>query len=174
MAKEFSVPVGAAFDKRLAELAWESCSKLAQETVSGKLAMTVDFNSDDIIHLILNTLSAGVVEKLKPQVLDKLKDDFSLEALTRKLADDGMVSNALLDIESDLSGRINSILESLVTARIKAEVSQIIDVNLRGDFSSMVIEIARKAVEAHVERRLGHGREAVALNRAEERIRQEG
>jgi len=174
MAREFTVPVGAAFDKRLAELAWESCSQLAKETVSGKLAMTVDFNSDDIIHLILQSLNSAVVEKLKPKVLDRLNDEFSAESLTRKLAEDGRVSNALLDIASHLHSRVQGILESLVAARVQKQVELIIDHDLGSDFTSMVMELARKSVESHVERRLGHGKEGVALNRAEERIRQEG
>lgn len=171
VAKEFTVGVGAAFDKRLAELVWESCSELAKQTVSGKLAMTVDFNSSEVIHLILQTLSSAVVEKLKPQVLEKLKDAFSLESLTNKLSEDKMISNALRDLEGDLDCRVSAIIEKVVSERVKAQVELIIDHTFGSSFTVMVEGLAKRAIDCHIERRLSNGKPAVVLKDAETQIR---
>ena len=51
MAKTLNlqIPVGVAFERRLAELVWKHCPELARQTAAGRMALAIDVSNPDTI-----------------------------------------------------------------------------------------------------------------------------
>ena len=66
--REVTIPVSAAFEKRLAELVWENAPELARQTAAGKLALSLDVDCQAVRDVVWTELRSAINEWVQEQL----------------------------------------------------------------------------------------------------------
>ena len=97
--QKFEIPVGAAFEKRLAELVWEHCPELARQTAAGRMALAIDVSDPDTI----DAVKRGAVQDAASQLVGPL-----IESARSQLEGSG-IEQVVTEAREMLESRIDSI-----------------------------------------------------------------
>jgi hypothetical protein len=154
---KLEIPVSAVFEKRLAELVWQNCPKLARETAAGQLALRLDFDAGSIQKVVIEQLIAEMIAKFRP----KLKKTID-SAITKAVKDHAthQIENTEW-IESNIHRRIDQLCEVVMEEMVRSKCSQLLDTRVDGDSRGMIAVKAEELVNAHIERELQDSQEVV-------------
>lgn len=112
MASKLEIPVGAHFERRLAELVWENCPELARQTAAGRIALAIDVQDKatikDATNKAVDSAVAQLVGPLVNVASEQLKDSSNIEQVKAKV--ETAVQNAIAEAESTMQQRASDTL----------------------------------------------------------------
>lgn len=112
MALKLEIPVGAAFEKRLAELIWENCPELARQTAAGRMALAIDVQDKATIKettsKVIESAVSQIVGPLVNAASEQLEEAGSVAAV--KAGVELAVKQAMVETEATMKQRANDAL----------------------------------------------------------------
>lgn len=160
MALKLEIPVGAAFEKRLAELIWESSSELARQTAAGRIALAIDVTdkltinsaTDSAIQHAVHKLAVTIIESAKPQ----LEESGSQDVIKRVKK---IVDANVEEISKDLTERADSALDDYLRLFIINNVQPEVIGAVKGFFNDRPIarrvgEVLNQMIKEYLSERL--------------------
>jgi uncharacterized membrane-anchored protein YjiN (DUF445 family) len=93
MALKLEIPVGVAFEKRLAELIWENCPELARQTAAGRMALAIDVSDSGTI----KEATKKTIEEASSQLVKPL-----LDAAQKLLEESSSVDRVVSDVKETI------------------------------------------------------------------------
>lgn len=116
MALKLEIPLGAVFEKRLAELIWENCPDLARQTAAGRMALAIDVQDKATVKeatsKVIDSAVAQLAGPLVAVASAQLEDSSNAEAVRVKV--ESAVKKAITEAESTMQQRASdSLTESL-------------------------------------------------------------
>jgi len=159
MAKSpaLQIPVGVAFERRLAELVWEHCPALARETAAGKMAMELELDGQAVQDIIIEELRPSIKEwaALQVEILrGKLSESLDVAKIVEEEADSvrAEVQASLgrnTNLDKDILGLIHTTAMDEVIIRVRRCAGEVFGTN---DESLHKMVVSR--IDAYLERRL--------------------
>lgn len=113
MALKLEIPVGSAFEKRLAELVWENCPELARQTAAGRMALAIDVQDKATIKETTIKVVDSAVSQLVGPLIDAAREHLALVCSVESVTAcaEKAVKKAIVDLESSLQKRASVALE---------------------------------------------------------------
>lgn len=112
MALKLEIPIGAAFEKRLAELVWENCPELARQTAAGRIALAIDVQDKATVkEATSKVIDSAVLQLAGPLVAvagEQLNESSNVEQVKVKV--EVAVKKAIADAESTMQQRASEAL----------------------------------------------------------------
>lgn len=112
MPLKIEMPVGAVFEKRLAELIWENCPDLARQTAAGRLALAIDVQDKatvkEVTKKVVDDAAAQLVGPLVNAAIAQIEDSSNVEAIRVKV--ETAVNKAIAESESTMQQRASDTL----------------------------------------------------------------
>lgn len=178
MANKLTIPVGAAFEKRLAELVWENCPELARSTAAGKMALALEVDESHIGDVVVSNLLSIAEEKLLPSIAKKVNS--LSDEIVAKFQDD---TKALLKNTEELLGKalakqINDKLDIAVQKAVVRVADNSMERLCReqvqeyygGHFPRVVAERLDSILGENLKSRLSQSRPAAEINKAQREV----
>lgn len=113
MASKLEIPVGAVFEKRLAELIWENCPDLARQTAAGRMALAIDVHDKATIKQAtksaIDSAVSQLVSPLKEAASEQLEKTSSVAMV--KSGVENTIKNIRKSIEETCHRRASEALE---------------------------------------------------------------
>lgn len=113
MATKLEIPVGAQFERRLAELIWENCSELARQTAAGRIALAIDvqdkFTIKDATSKAVDSAVAQLVGPLSKAAGEQLEAECSVDAVKAGVSE--AIKKATVDVEATMKQRASDALQ---------------------------------------------------------------
>lgn len=113
MALKLEIPVGSAFEKRLAELIWENCPELARQTAAGRMALAIDVQDKATIkETTIKVIESAVTQLVGPlasAASEQLEGADSVGAV--KAGVENAIKKAMVDTEATMQQRASDALQ---------------------------------------------------------------
>jgi phosphoribosyl-ATP pyrophosphohydrolase len=178
MSKKLEIPVGVAFEKRLAELVWENCPELARSTAAGKMALALDVDADHIGDVVVASLLSIAEEKLLPSIAKKVNE--LADEIVAKFQDDAktLLKNTADLLDKALAKQITDKLDTAVERAVVRVADNSMERLCRdkvqeyygGHFPRIVAERLNSILEANLKSRLSYDGPAAAINKAQREV----
>lgn len=110
MALKLDIPVGAAFEKRLAELIWENCPELARQTAAGRMALAIDVTDKATVKDATSKVIDSAVSQLVGPLVNAAAEQLEGSAETVKTGVEAEIKKAMVAIEATMQQRANDAL----------------------------------------------------------------
>ncbi len=178
MSKKLEIPVGVAFEKRLAELVWENCPDLAKSTAAGKMALSLDVGDDHISAVVVTSLLSVAEDKLLPSIADKV--NALADEIVAKFQDD---TKTLLKNTEELLGKaLAKQINDKLDAAVQKAVVRVADNSMErlcrekveeyygGHFPRVVAERLNSILEENLRSRLSLPASANVINNAQREV----
>lgn len=111
MALKLEVPVGPAFEKRLAELIWENCPDLAKQTAAGRMALAIDVQDKATMKETTSKVIDSAVSQLVGPLLSAADKQLEGKADEVKSCVEEAVKKAIVDMEATMQQRASEALQ---------------------------------------------------------------
>lgn len=159
MASKLDIPVGAAFEKRLAELVWENCPELARQTAAGRIALAIDVTDKAIISEATNRAITEAVHRLIDPLLEKLADWQVERQQTIMEAAKALLDERVNEVATELGAKIDKALNDFLRLHISKTVRPTVDDAVRGFFNDRPIarrvgEVLDKLIKDYLKEKL--------------------
>lgn len=113
MATKLEIPVGAQFERRLAELVWENCPELARQTAAGRIALAIDVQDKltikDATTKAVDGAVAQLVGPLSKAASEQLDAACSVDAVKAGVSE--AIKKATVDVEATMQQRASDALQ---------------------------------------------------------------
>ena len=110
MALKLDIPVGSAFEKRLAELIWENCPELARQTAAGRMALAIDVTDKATVKDATSKVIDSAVSQLVEPLVNAATEQLEGSAETVKTGVEAEIKKAMVAIEATMQQRANDAL----------------------------------------------------------------
>jgi len=161
MALKLDIPVGAAFEKRLAELIWENCPELARQTAAGRIALAIDVTDK----LIIKEATSSAIKEAAAKMIEPLiaalrplmeQDDITSDAAKKAQE---IINAKLAAVDNELDDLIKASLNDFVRLYISKKVQPVVADAATGFFNDRPIarrvgEVLDKMIEDHLKDKL--------------------
>lgn len=122
--QQIEIPVGAAFEKRLAELVWEHCPELARQTAAGRMALAIDVSDPDTIDVAVKTAVEDAASQLVGPLIESsrsLLEESGIEQVVTKARE--MLESRLVEITNKLEIRVRNSVEQSIQDVLRSKVA---------------------------------------------------
>ena len=166
-SQSIELPVGAQFDRRLAELVWENCPELARQTAAGRIALAIDVTDKEVMKTATDLAISEAVKRLLEPLLEAASPCLAPESDRIVQEAKKLLDERLAEVSQRLEGFLSKTLEDFMKAHIAQKVQPQVTDAVRAYFQGQTIaaRVAKRLdllIDGYLKKKLkeqesGHG-----------------